>query len=46
MFKHMYDCFIEKDCEMIEINPMALTREGSIVAADSKIVVDDNALFR
>jgi succinyl-CoA synthetase beta subunit len=46
LFKHLYDCFYEKDCELIEINPVALTREGSILAADSKIVIDDNALFR
>lgn len=46
LFKHLYDCFLEKDCELIEINPVALTREGSILAADSKIVIDDNAMFR
>lgn len=31
---------------MIEINPLALLKDGSIVAADSKITVDDNAVFR
>jgi succinyl-CoA synthetase beta subunit len=30
----------------VEINPLVLTKEGALVAADSKIVVDDNALFR
>jgi succinyl-CoA synthetase beta subunit len=46
LMKHMYDCFLEKDCDMIEINPLALTSDGTIVAADSKIVIDDNAVFR
>ena len=46
LFKHLYDCFIEKDCDLIEINPLALLKDGSIVAADSKITIDDNAVFR
>jgi succinyl-CoA synthetase beta subunit len=46
MFKHLFDCFVEKDCDLIEINPLALTKEGTLIAADSKIVIDDNALFR
>jgi succinyl-CoA synthetase beta subunit len=46
LFKHLFDCFVEKDCDLVEINPVVLTREGSILAADSKIVIDDNALFR
>lgn len=45
-FKHVYDCFIERDCELIEINPLVLTDEGEILAADSKITIDDNAKFR
>jgi len=46
LFKHLYDCLQDKDCDLIEINPLALTREGTIVAADSKVIIDDNALFR
>ena len=46
IFKHVFDCFMEKDCDMIEINPLALLKDGSIVAADSKITIDDNAVFR
>lgn len=44
--KHMHDCFFEKDCDLIEINPLVLTEEGHIMAADSKITIDDNAVFR
>ena len=46
LFKHLYDCFIEKDADMIEINPLALLKDGSVIAADSKITIDDNSLFR
>ena len=28
LFKHMYDCFMEKDCDLIEINPLALLQGG------------------
>ncbi len=37
--------FIEHDCSLAEINPLALTDRG-FVALDGKIVIDDNALFR
>lgn len=46
LFKHMYDCFIDKDADMIEVNPLALLSNGTIVAADSKVTIDDNAIFR
>ena len=36
----------EEDCELAEINPLALRPDGTMVALDSKIVLDDNALFR
>ncbi|MEM0449807.1 MAG: ATP-grasp domain-containing protein [Methanomassiliicoccales archaeon] len=38
--------FWEMDCELLEINPVALSHEGNIVALDSKITIDDDALFR
>ena len=46
LFKHLYDLFIERDADLIEINPLTLLKDGSIVAADAKITIDDNALFR
>ena len=46
MFKHLYDCFIDKDCDLIEINPLVVTSKGELIAADSKITIDDNAAFR
>jgi succinyl-CoA synthetase beta subunit len=42
----MYRLFTEKDCSLVEINPCALTPAGTLVAADAKVIFDDNALFR
>ncbi|HEY4386336.1 MAG TPA: ADP-forming succinate--CoA ligase subunit beta, partial [Ktedonobacteraceae bacterium] len=38
--------FIESDASLAEINPLALTAEGKVMAADAKILIDDNGLFR
>ena len=42
----MYTLFLKKDCSLVEINPCALTPAGTLVAADAKVILDDNALFR
>ena len=42
----MYRLFTGKDCSLVEINPCALTPAGSLVAADAKVIFDDNALYR
>jgi succinyl-CoA synthetase beta subunit len=44
--RSMYQLFREKDCSLVEINPLAVTSGGRLIAADAKIVFDDNALFR
>lgn len=36
----------EEECELAEINPLASDERGRLVALDSKIILDDNALFR
>ncbi len=38
--------FIESDASLVEINPLALTAQGVVQAADAKILLDDNGLFR
>jgi succinyl-CoA synthetase beta subunit len=38
--------FIESDASLAEINPLALTVDGQVQAADAKILMDDNGLFR
>jgi succinyl-CoA synthetase beta subunit len=42
----LYSLFIEFDCSLVEINPLAMDRAGNLVALDAKIVIDDNALYR
>ena len=42
----LYRLFVEKDCSLVEINPLAVDGEGNLVAADAKVNFDDNALFR
>jgi len=36
----------EEECELAEINPLAVLPDGGLLALDSKVVLDDNALFR
>ena len=38
--------FIESDASLAEINPLALGTDGQVYAADAKILIDDNGLFR
>ena len=42
----LYNLFVEKDCTMVEVNPLAEDAEGNLIAADAKIGFDDNAAFR
>ena len=42
----LYDAFLAYDASLIEINPLALTRDGALLALDAKMSIDDNALFR
>lgn len=42
----LYRFFWEKDCSLVEINPLITTPDGKIVALDAKVNFDSNALFR
>ncbi len=44
--KALYKVYSEYDCSLAEINPLVLQGDGTLIAADAKIVIDDNALFR
>jgi succinyl-CoA synthetase beta subunit len=39
-------CFVEADCSLAEINPLVVRKDGTLLALDAKIGLDDNALFR
>jgi succinyl-CoA synthetase beta subunit len=42
----LYELFIASDVTLLEINPLAETPSNSVIAADAKIVFDENAAFR
>jgi len=46
MVVRLYGLFIEKDCSLLEINPLVQTPEGALIALDAKMSFDDNALIR
>ena len=46
MIGKLASIFTDKDCSMIEINPLVRNGEGSMVALDAKVSFDDNAAFR
>jgi len=43
---NLYRLFVEKDCSMVEINPLIVSKQGEVVALDAKMAFDDNALMR
>ncbi|MEM0089808.1 MAG: ADP-forming succinate--CoA ligase subunit beta [Nitrososphaerota archaeon] len=43
---NLYRLFVDFDCELAEINPLAVDKEGKLVPVDAKVIIDDNALFR
>jgi succinyl-CoA synthetase beta subunit len=44
--KKIYQIMLDTDASLVEINPLIITTEGAVIAADGKFDVDDNALFR
>ncbi len=46
LLKNLYRLFVDYDGSLIEINPLVITAEETVIALDAKINFDDNALFR
>ena len=46
LVKVLYKIIIEKDANLIEINPLILTKNNKVVCLDAKMSFDDNAIFR
>ncbi len=46
IFEVLYTAGMDHDAQLIEMNPLLETIDGRFVAADARIIVDDNALFR
>jgi len=45
-FERLYTAGKDYDAELIEMNPIVETTDGKFIAADARIIIDDNALFR
>lgn len=46
IFHNVYKAAMDNDAELLEINPLIETLDGRFVAADARLIVDDNALYR
>lgn len=44
--KTLYKLYMAKDCSIAEINPLVVTKDGRMLAADAKVNFDGNALYR
>lgn len=46
IIEKMYSLFVEKDLDLIEINPLGISPTGEVMALDGKVIVNDNAFGR
>ncbi len=46
LFSALYNLYLKSDCSLVEVNPLAVTTEGQLVALDAKFNFDDNSLYR
>lgn len=46
LIESLYRVFDDNDCSLAEINPLVVTRDGQVLAADAKLAFDDDALFK
>lgn len=42
----LYKMFVQEDAELCEVNPLAVLKDGKVVAGDAKVVLNDSAIFR
>ena len=42
----LYEAFVKEDCSLLEVNPLAILKNGDVIALDAKVNFDDNASFR
>jgi succinyl-CoA synthetase beta subunit len=46
LVRNLFALSLARDCSLVEINPLVLTRDGRVLALDAKLNFDDNALYR
>jgi succinyl-CoA synthetase beta subunit len=44
--RNLFRLFVDKDCSLVEINPLAITSDGRLLALDAKMDFDDDGLYR
>ena len=44
--RSLYQAFVTLDCDLVEVNPLILTKAGEVIALDAKVTLDSNAFFR
>ncbi len=44
--EQLYDCFLKEDARVAEINPLVQLQDGTFIAADAKIALDDDGMYR
>lgn len=44
--RRLYDTLVAEDAELVEINPLIIDADGNVVAADAKVILDEDAAFR
>ena len=46
LIRSLFALYLAKDCSLVEINPLVVTKDGRLLALDAKLNFDDNALWR
>jgi succinyl-CoA synthetase beta subunit len=46
LLNRLYDAFVGEEAMLVEVNPLIVTGERSVMALDAKVTLDDNSLFR
>ena len=46
LFTALWNLYLKSDCSLVEVNPLAVTKDGQVVALDAKFNFDDNSLYR
>ncbi len=46
LFTALWNLYLKSDCSLVEVNPLAVTKDDQVVALDAKFNFDDNALYR
>jgi succinyl-CoA synthetase beta subunit len=46
IIRSLWNLYLEKDCDLVEINPLLMTENGEMVAVDAKVILNDDAVYR